>query len=143
MQKTKLRRIRINNEYYLWKRSYYHLSEFKHSSAVEKVIIYLENHKKSPLHLHFKEEDNLNYKDISKEKWCVGYPDTGVIWLYKVSPTPASNVIHINLNRPAVIASLIQYFIQNAWYPKDEQKPLIVEDALKLLDKIALPNGIN
>lgn len=142
-----MRRINVNDEIYLWRRGHYHLTEFKHSKCAEKVVIYLEGFKNSPIHLSFKEEDNLIFKDdIEKEKWCVGYPDNGVIWLLDLSrpdnvPPPAH--IDINLNRPAVIAILIKYFIQNGWNPKETTRPLIIEDALKFLDILELPKGAN
>lgn len=90
--KNKLRKIRINIETYLWKREHHHLTDFEHSKCVEKVTIYLEGFKKSPLQLLFREEDNLMIKtDTEKEKWCVGYPDEGVIWLYKYKPPLPNN----------------------------------------------------
>lgn len=152
MIKNKLRKIKIDNDTYLWKREHLHLTEYEHSKCIEKVVIYLEGHKKSPLQLSFREEDNLNIKtDIEKEKWCVGYPDDGVIWLYKYKPPLPNNepypidqqqTIDINLNRPAVIAELIRYFLQTDWKPKESTRPHIVEDALKLLEIIVLPKGI-
>lgn len=152
MAKNILRKITIDNEVYLWKREHIHLTEYKHSQCVEKVVIYLEGFKKSPLQLFFREEDNLSLnKELEKEKWCVGYPDAGVIWLYKFKPRLPNNesqlsnqeqIIEINLNRPAVIAELINYFLQFNWKPKDGTRPCVVEDALKFLELIALPNGI-
>ncbi|MEL6257410.1 MAG: hypothetical protein AAFR87_35785, partial [Bacteroidota bacterium] len=110
-------------------------------TCVEKVIIYLEGYKKSPLHLLFREEDNLKFKpDPEKEKWCVGYPDDGVIWLYHNKEGKES--VQINLNRPAVIAALIEYFKENGWKPKEHSTPLLFEDALKFLDSIDLPKRI-
>jgi len=153
MTKNKLRKIKIDNETYLWQRNHHHLTEYTHSKCVEKVVIYLEDYKKSPLRLSFREEDNLLIKtDLEKEKWCVGYPNTGVIWLHKYKPPLPNNepypveqqkTITINLNRPAVIAALIEYFIKTEWKPKENLKPLVYEDALKFLETIKLPNGSN
>ncbi|MFY7843782.1 hypothetical protein [Chryseobacterium gambrini] len=146
MAKNKLRKIKIENEIYLWKRNHLHLTEFKHSKCVEKVVIYLEGYKDSPLQLLFREEDNLIMKtDIEKEKWCVGYPDDGMIWLSKNEPysPDQQQTIDINLNRPAVIEELTRYFLQKDWKPKESTSPLIIEDALKLLETIVLPRGIN
>jgi len=106
--------MKINDEAYLWKRRHCHLTQFKHSKCVEKVTIYLEGFKNSPLQLSFREEDNLALKtDIKKEKWCVGYPDEGVVWLSKprANKKPQTDHIDINLNRPAIIAELIKYCI--------------------------------
>lgn len=146
INKTSLRKIKVFGEVFLWKRGHYHLTEFEHAECVEKVIIYLEGYKNSPIHLLFREEDNLTMKaDLEKEKWCVGYPDTGVIWLFKpgTGGKPQTESLHINLNRPAVIAKLIEYFAKNEWRPKEATQPLIIEDALKLLEMIELPQGIN
>lgn len=152
MAKNQLRKIKIYNETYLWKREHMHLTEYGYAKCVEKVVIYLDGHKKSPLQLLFREEDNLKIKtDIEKEKWCVGYPDEGIIWLSKYKPPLPDNkpypieqqqTIDINLNRPAVIAELISYFIQSDWKPKESTKPYIMEDALKLLEIIDLPKGL-
>lgn len=140
MSKNKLRKITVDDHSYLWKREHFHLTEFEHSECVEKVTIYREGFKNSPLQLLFREEDNLTLKaNPEEEKWCVGYPDDGVIWLFK-SKTAA---VHINLNRPAVIAGLIQYFVQTDWHPEENKKALVMEDALKFLDLLDLPKGIN
>ena len=149
--KNKLRKIKVDNQTYLWKRGHYHLTEFEHSECVEKVTIYLEGFKNSPLQLSFREEDNLSLKaDINKEKWCVGYPDSGVIWLYKYkAPSPNNEpieqrkTIEINLNRPAVIAKIITYFNRNGWNAKETSKPFVEENALKFLEMIDFPQGIN
>ncbi len=151
MTKNKLRKIKIANDTYLWKVNHSHLENFTYSKYVEKVVVYLEGHKKSPLRLLFREEDNLALKkDLKKEKWCVGYPDTGVIWLYTYKPPLPNNesypieqqkTIYINLNRPAVIAKFITYFTKTQWKPKKNEKPLIIENALKFLEIIKLPKG--
>ena len=143
--KNKLRKIQIEAETYLWKRAHHHLAEFEHSKCVEKVTIYLEGHKNSALQLSFREEDNLTHKtDLEKEKWCVGYPDTGVVWLFRLRKDlkPQTDSIVINLNRPAVIAALIGYFLQHGWQPKAATKPFVIEDALRFLEIIELPRGI-
>lgn len=149
MAKIKLRKIQIDHATYLWKRAHLHVTADGHTQCIEKVVIYLEAHKKSPLQLSFKESDNLKFKtDPEKEKWCVGYPDDGMIWLYKLPGSGSyssdeQQTMVINLNRPAVIAELIRYFLQTGWQPKESTQPYIVEDALKLLGIIVLPNGIN
>ena len=147
-----MRKITIDDAVYLWKREHLHLIAGEHCKCIEKVVLYLEGYKKSPLQLFFREEDNLKFKtDIEKEKWCVGYPDEGVIWLYKKQPLLADNepnsdnqeqTIEINLNRPAVITALIRYFLQTDWNPKQSTRPYIIEDALQFLEIIVLPKGI-
>jgi len=70
INKISLRKIKVQDETYLWKRGHYHPIEFEHFNCVEKVIIYLEGYKNSPLHLLFRTEDNLLLnKDLEKEKW--------------------------------------------------------------------------
>lgn len=152
MAKNILRKITIDHETYLWKRSHIHLTNYQHSKCIEKVVIYLEGYKKSPLQLLFREEDNLILKsDVVKEKWRVGYPDDGVIWLCKYEspssdgrlyPINERETVSINLNRPAVIAALIRYFLRKNWKPKESSGPCIIEDALRFLEIIALPKGI-
>ena len=124
----------------------YHLPEFEHSECVEKITIYLEGFKNSPLLLSFREEDNLIVKtDVEKEKWCVGYPDDGVIWLFKSKSDENLQTEHIdiNLNRPAVIAELIKYFILNGWKPNENFTSFVEGDSLKFLEVIGLARGIN
>ncbi|KQT21010.1 hypothetical protein ASG22_16485 [Chryseobacterium sp. Leaf405] len=69
MTKNTLRKIKIDNENYLWKRLHVHLTNYEHSKCVERIVIYLAGYKKSPLQLSFREEDNLILKpDIEKRK---------------------------------------------------------------------------
>ncbi|UZR97270.1 hypothetical protein [Chondrinema litorale] len=141
INKSKLRKISIDNEIYLWKAGHYHLTEFKHSKCAEKVTVYLEGFKNAPLNLLFREEDN---DENSIQKWIVGYPNTGIIWLFieNDSNKPQTESVSINLNRPAVIRKIIEYFSSNGWSPKTSNKPFIVSNGLELLDKIDFPNGI-
>ena len=129
------------DETYLWKRGHYHPNEFEHSKCVEKVIIYLEGYKNSPLHLLFKAEDNLLLNiDIEKEHWCIGYPDDGVIWLFKPRPDkkPQTINVEVNLNRPGVIAKLIKHFVEKEWMPRKSNKALVKENALLLIEELGL-----
>lgn len=59
----KLRKITVNNRPYLWKREHIHLSEYELSPCLEKITIYLDKNKKSPLRLFFKEDDNKRIKE--------------------------------------------------------------------------------
>ena len=143
---NKLRKIKLDGETYLWRREHHHLTQFKYSKCVEKVTVYLEGFKNSPLQLSFREEDNLMLSiNIEKEKWCVGYPNDGVIWMFKSgldNKTKANNA-EINLNRPAVIAKLIKYFNLNGWDPRGKSGPFVESNALKLLEIIEFRRGIN
>ncbi len=58
MTKNRLRKITIDDETYLWKRRHIHLTRCDHSKCVEKVVIYFEGYKNSPLQLLFREEDS-------------------------------------------------------------------------------------
>lgn len=144
INKTSLRKIKIENETYLWKRGHYHLDQFEHSKCVEKVIIFLDGFKNSPLHLLFREDDNALFKpNLEEEKWCVGYPEQGVIWLYKPEKDlkPQKVNVEVNLNRPAVIATLIKHYTENGWNPRLTKKPLVIEDALTMIEHLDLPKG--
>ncbi len=143
--KSKLRRVTINDEIYLWRREHLHINEYQFSECVEKVVIYLNGCKNSPLQLIFKEEDNLHiFTNIERQKWCVGQPDEGIIWLYQYRPPLENNEpyptdeqpISINLNLPSVITHLIKHFLLNDWKPKENRKPLIIENGLEFLETI-------
>jgi hypothetical protein len=121
---------------------------------MERVVIYLAGYKNFPLHLYFREEDNLILEiDMEQESWQVGSGSQGIIWLYKRDSTPSSLIdganpterrqpVTINLSRPAVIAKLIEYFTQAIWKPTECSKPVVVEDGLRFLEVLALPQGI-
>ncbi len=146
INKLPFRKITIGQKTYYWKRGHYHLAEFTHSRCVEKVVIYEEGFKNIPLKIYFKEEDNILFKsDVTKEQWCVGYPDDGVIWLFKpredLKPQTADS-LETNLNRPAVIRALIEYFHTQGWQPATSKQPYIVEDGLRYMEIIDLPRGI-
>ena len=137
MASKQFRKIVVNNQTYLWNRAHYHLVEYKHSACIETVVVYLEGYKNSPMRVSFREEDNLDiYTNIKDEKWCVGYPRSGVIWF------SGQKNIDINLNRPAVVAKLIKYFTKTQWKPMERTKPLIIDNALTLLDQLDLPQGL-
>ena len=153
MERRKLRKLKIAHETYLWRREHMHLADYQYSTCMERVVIYLEGYRNSPLHLYFREEDNLILGiDVEKEKWCVGSGSQGIIWLYRhdskcALPADEANsaerrpLIHINLSRPAVIAKLIEYFIKAEWKPKEGSKPVVIENALRLLETLELPQG--
>ena len=144
INRTKFRKINIHGEIYLWKRGHYHIVNYEFSECVEKVIVYLEGKKKSPLQLIFKQDDNKLLMNTTQNKyWCVGYPQSGAIWYFDQSKLNDIESIEINLNRPAVIRKLIEYYVENNWFPKEDQSPYVVPNALKLLELIEFPKGIN
>lgn len=140
--KIKLRKINVLHQSFLWKRGHLHLEKFEYSECVEKVIIYLDGYKNAPLVLFFREEDNYLIKTLSEnEKWCVGYPDQGIIWKYitgKTVPQGENNAaVQINLNNPSTIESIIKLYFNDKWKPTESANAsLIVENALTILDEI-------
>ena len=142
MNKTGLRRIKVEGEVYLWKRKHFHLAQYNSSPCVEKLTVFLDGYKNSPLELFFRQEDNALLQHTSSEKyWCVGYPNDGVIWLFQGSGSQDQNK-DINLNRPGVVAKLILHHLGKGWNPQKSKKPYAVKDALKLLEQIDLPLGL-
>lgn len=140
LNKTPLRKLIRHDQTFLWKRSHVHLKEYIHSECTEQVVIFLEGFKNSSLRIHFREEDNLSIQhDITKRKWCVGYPDSGVIWL---STTPQKeNTPVINLNRSAVIRQLIDFFYGMEWRPETTNKTFEIQHGLELLEHIEFTTG--
>jgi len=141
--KIKLRKITVLNKSFLWKRGHLHLEEFDYSECIEKVIIYLENYKNSPLILFFREEDNTLLKSLGEsQKWFIGYPDQGVIWKSKtgkIVPQGENNdSIQINLNHPSIIEKIIKHYYANEWNPEKHSKPHVLENALTIIDEIDL-----
>lgn len=137
--KKSLRKITVDNQIFLWKVGHFHLEEFTFSKCCEKVVIYLENHKKSPLQLSFREEDNLTMmSNVEEQRWCIGYPETGALWITKGKDSVTGNE-NINLNRPAVIRKIIEFYLANGWNPAENKKPLINEKALELVSVIKFP----
>lgn len=114
---------------------------YESSPCVEKITIYLEAHKKSPLRLFFREDDNKLRKEGGEaNKWCLYGFGEGVIWLWQENPSPTNQVVVINFNRPLVIADLINYFLINGWNPTSNSRPLEIQDALKYLEILELTN---
>ena len=147
--KTALRKITIDGNLFLWNRKHVHGKDNEGKGCTEKVTIYLEGFKQAPLYLFFNESDNtLVMDDPEKERWCIGYPESGVIWLstYK-PPLPPGQVYspeeqqtaELNLNRPAAIETLIRYYQSNGWDPRKSVKPFVDDKALKILEFISFP----
>ncbi|MFI1770326.1 hypothetical protein [Thalassobellus citreus] len=144
INKIRIRKINHLKDTYLWKRTHYHLDDYKFAKCAELVIIYLENFKNSPIKLHFREEDNELLKSGNgKGKWMVGYPDSGIIWFSNTEKTAiqGENVDceQINFNKPKVIVKLIDYYRSNGWNPETSNQIFIVNDALRTLEFIDFP----
>lgn len=131
MALSKLRKITVAGNIYLWRNAHYHLEDFKYSHCAEKITAYLQDHKRSPLIVHFRMEDNINLTDnLERDVW---FSDSGC--LIKKDRV-------ININRPAVIAALIEHFLKEGWAPCAQTKPYEVQDGLQRLEHLGLPNGI-
>lgn len=151
--KTTLRKITVDGNLFLWNRKHVHGADREETGCTEKVTVYLEGFKRAPLYLFFNEADNRLFKaDTGKEKWCVGYPESGVIWLYQykpplppgqVYPQEEQQTTELNLNRPAAIETLIRHYQSNGWNPKTAVKPFVDDKALKILDFITFPKEKN
>ena len=138
----KLRRIVIAGQRYLWRREHVHTDVFEVSPCVEKVIIYAEGNKKSPLRLLFKSDDNKHQQAVgATDTWCLSGAGAGVIWSFLAS-SPINSKIFINFNRPAVIAELILYFLANGWKPDSSIHAFEVPDALAYLNRVKFPTEI-
>ncbi len=120
--KIKLRKIEVLNSCFLWKCGHIHLKEFKNSKCVEKVIIYLEGYKNSPLILFFKEDDNELINCGKDEKWNVGYPNEGIIWKEK------NKDLQINLHNSLTIKKIIEFYFKIKWNPNDSSKTALVNE---------------
>ncbi len=139
-----MRKLIHRKETYLWKRAHYHLDNSELSKCSELVVIYLESFKNSPIKLHFREEDSVLINSRNeKGKWMVGYPDSGVIWFSDTGKTAIhgenSDCKQINLNRPAIIIKLIDYYLSNGWKPKSTKQSFVVNNALEILEFIDFP----
>lgn len=131
--KIKLRKIKVLNKSFLWKRGHIHLEKYEYAKCIEKIIIYLENYQNSPLILFFREEDNLLINSINEdEKWMVGYPDQGIIWKSKTGKTTTQgenkNFEQINLNNPSIIEIIIKLYYDNTWKPDNSSNSSHTEE---------------
>lgn len=147
MAKGKLRKITVDNNRYLWKREHKCYNQTSQAHCAEKVVVYLEGYKNTPLQVCFSlQESNVLGPEALPVKWHIGHPHTGVIWRKSVVPPSAggmNQLVEINLNRPAVIAVLIRYFISEKWKPTEKQGDLSYKNGLWLLQHLRFPKGIN
>jgi hypothetical protein len=142
--KSTMRKIRVNGEVFVWKREHLHGKNPAETGCTEKVTVYLEGFKRSPLYVYFHEKDNRFPKEATgNDRWIVGYPEDGVIWLSTDRPQLPPGQVYsateqqtkeVNLNRPAVIEILIRYFREKGWNPDTDTKPFVEDQALNLLE---------
>ena len=108
---AEMRRLILDGQTYLWRRSHSHPLKSV-ASCVETLVVYLEGHKKAPLRLVFHDIDELG--------WTVGRDAKGVL----VPPRAAGEGGEpTNLNRPAVVEKLVRRALASGWRPAREVRP--------------------
>ncbi|NJL82767.1 MAG: hypothetical protein HC890_07100 [Chloroflexaceae bacterium] len=122
-----LRKITVEGIPYLWQRKSRHSQEA--SGGAEILTVYWAQGKNSPLRIRFQSNGN----------WRVGYPQ-GIIE-YRSNHWQNQPPHWLNLNRPAVVAALIQHFRKAGWNPQEIKAPLEIADGLRLLETVDLPWG--
>lgn len=119
-----MRRLTIDGRRFLWRRRHRH-SESHPGGCAEVLRIHAEGSKRAPLEISFAES----------ERWRVGYPQEGVVW-------SEGGSVSYNLNRPAVVAALIQSALGSVWDPDAGTRPVLVDDGIALLERSAAPTGV-
>jgi hypothetical protein len=128
----------VDHENYVWKRGHFELSSYENSNRAEKVLMYMDGFWGPSLTLLFKEDDNSKRMENNpmEGQWQISswLDDTGI--LYKEGNDSDGVDYMVNLNKPSVIAELIRYYRKSIWNPKETKQPIIIEEALLLLDQI-------
>ena len=137
----KLRKLLVAGETYYWRRTSRRLARYEASPWAVEVVAYREGHRKSPLRLLFKEDDNqLVTNNAQPGKWLLHGVAAGWCWFAAEAPQQAGeSVARINFNRPAVIARLLTFFLAQGWQPATTSRPLAIEDALRYINALQLP----
>ena len=127
---SKPRKISVDGKQYFWVTKHFHFPGVdKPFICSNKITVYLDSFKRSPLILIFSQ-------DSGNDDWYVSDSDR------IVAKRVGDNVEVVNLSRPSVIAELIRYFLKNGWNPEENIRPYEVNDASKFLDLIDLPRGM-
>jgi hypothetical protein len=113
-----MRRIVVRQKQYLWQRAHRHAEDV----CFELLTIYAEGMKKSPLRLVF----NQN------EEWLAGSHAAGCLLAVRTKQ-------QFNLNRPAVVAALIERMLDLGWSPETDSTPRDVENAFEILQEANAP----
>lgn len=121
----------VDGENYFWYRRHFHRKPYELSPCVEIFTVYLQDAKRGPLRIHFKEDDNKLRAD-SDGIWHAGYPQSGVLWL---SLPDSAESAEFNLNRPKVAAALIRLARETHWNPTAANGPLEIEKGFDFLDE--------
>lgn len=122
----KPRKLTLQDNTFVWNRKHYHAKEVPAPPCVEKLSIFLEGHKHSPLRIEFTSDKNTPYP-----KWCIDDASGIVFW----SSTENDKGV-VNLNLPSTVAAFIKYFLQNGWTPQTSKKPFDVKDGMKYLELV-------
>jgi len=131
MSKKQMRKIVVDGETYLWTRRHFHLTEYTQSRCVEKLNIHHADHKRSPLLLRFREEDN-QHRPSATDHWYVGSPGDGGIFLLEGG---VGCHFCLDFNRPRVIAAIIRLLRATLWNPATDNRPCEPDNALLFLDQ--------
>lgn len=138
MASNPLRRLSLEGRTFLWRRAHKHTlasppsgggpgePHRPHRPRVchERVVVYLEGKKRSPLEVFFDEDAT----------WQVGYPQSGA--LFRAEPLRV-----YDLHRPGVIAALALHGLATGWEPETAHAPLVVRDGFAFLEAARAPTG--
>lgn len=128
--KIPIRKLKHNGRTFLWKRGHLHPREFISSPCTEKLVIYLEGLKNSPLEIIFKEDDNLKIEQ-QNTKWVVGHTESGVIWKFdEKAEVKETLIFKLDLNSPKSIVKIIDFYLENGWEPSISTKRFIDDEGL-------------
>jgi hypothetical protein len=133
----KARNIVVQNRTFCWLRGHIHEQHGGKVHCAERVAIYAESNKKGGLVVLF---NSLDEQPADAKKWCVDGFQDGVVFSVEVTDGERQ-IEHVNFNRPAVIAKLITYFLDNGWDP-DTSKKTDIRHGISLLNEMALPEGM-
>lgn len=134
--KIPLRKLKHKGQTFLWKRAHEHLKDFEISACSEKLVLFLEGFKNSPIYIIFKEDDNQKL-NLDKKKWVVGHTESGVIWLFDETKTEKL-VKTFDLNSPKTIVKLIDYYLENGWNPSSTKTKMFDKEALLKLEQFKI-----
>lgn len=123
MPRYAVRRIIVDGNPYVWRRRHTHDRAVPAAVRCAEVLtIYREGHKRYPLRIQFTESD----------EWLAGYPQAGVLCRTK------DGAIY-NLNRPAVVSSLIRWLLASGWNPDEPFDRNLPGDTYSLLSNARAP----
>jgi|SRR5215467_13388126 len=130
MSRSKLRRITLFDETYLWRLDWTHrkTSEIGKPISYEtlyRLICYRDDFKRNPAIIHF----------TTWEDAVTGGP------LHTGAPLDLDvpNGLRVNLNRPAAIAKIIRYLKSAGWHPEVDSGKLEIQNGEMLLPRIFDP----